>query len=123
MNFSAKEILGMMTVEVVGNPGEEALQKYVTHSMLPGIAGGIAGASVWKKHRVLGAIAGYTSASVAYPVAAGTPSERIRAICFAGAKASGVAGALIWKKHPVWGYIFGSLLGGVATFGVSAATK
>lgn len=84
-------------------------------SLLPGVAGGAAGAYLWKKHRVLGFLAGHAVGSTAYPIYRGRGDERKRALYQLGVEGAGVAGALYYKKHPVVGWLGGVVAGSLVS--------
>jgi len=81
-------------------------------SMLPGVAGAVAGAFVWKRHPVLGILAGHALGSNAMALWKG---DRKTALCNVAVEGAGVFGALKYKKHPVLGWLGGTLAGAVAT--------
>lgn len=73
------------------------------------LAGGVAGALYFKKHRVLGGIAG---ASLGRNLPALLkPAERNAALCNLGATGTGLLGARFFPKHPVIGFIAGLVAG------------
>lgn len=82
--------------------------------LAPGVAGGALGAVVWKKHRVLGFLAGHAVGANAKALYSG---DRTGAMCRVAIEGSGVAGALLLKKrmHPVFGWMLGVAAGAVAT--------
>jgi hypothetical protein len=84
---------------------------------VPGLIGGAVGAVAWKKHRVLGFLAGHAVAASAIPIARGYGDERRRALFQLGIEGAGIGGALLLKKHanlnPALGWAVG-ILGGVA---------
>lgn len=78
------------------------------------IAGGAIGAVVWKKHRVLGAIAGSS-------IGRNTPAllhaeHRRSALCNMGVTGAGVLGSLLMPGTPAVGFIVGWLAGGAAVY-------
>ena len=83
--------------------------------LVPGIIGGAIGAVAWKKHRVLGFLAGHAIAANALPIARGYGDERKRALYQLGIESAGIGGAFLLKKHmnPALGWAVG-ILGGVA---------
>ena len=80
----------------------------------PGVLGAVAGAFMWRKHWVLGGLAGHALASNAMPMWRGG-KERKRAFYNLAVEGTGIAGALYFKKHPVVGWLGGILAGSVAT--------
>lgn len=87
--------------------------KALTHSLLPGLAVGAAGAYFWRKHRVLGFLGGSALGAVAYPLYKG--EDRAKAGLCLGAVGAGVFASLKWKKHPALGYV-----GAAAAVGLAA---
>lgn len=81
-------------------------------TLVPGAVGAAAGAFMWKKHPVLGLIAGFAVGDNAMELWKG---DRMAAACKLAVEGAGVAGALHFKKHPVLGFIGGALAGAVAT--------
>lgn len=63
----------------------------------------------WKKHRVLGALAGAAVGVEAAGVACGVGVDWRLVASNVGA----VVGSLNWRRHPVLGYLLGGLVGGV----------
>lgn len=101
------------TVPATVAPGELSAEekKHLAIMMGAGTAAAIGGAVLWKKHRVLGFLAGATAGS-SVPCLL-NEKYRTQAISNIGTQAASVGGSLMWKKHPVLGYILGSLVGGV----------
>lgn len=83
-------------------------------SIVPGAIGAGAGALLWSRHRVLGAVAGHAVATTAVPILRGGPDRR-RALCQLGVEGAAIAGSLLWDEHPVLGFGLGALGGVVAT--------
>ncbi len=94
-------------------PSAKTTMKLAT-TMVPGLAVGGVGAYMWKKHRVLGFLAGHALGSNAKGVWDGG-SDRRKALGSLAVEGAGVGGALMWKKHPVLGFLAGSLTGVVAS--------
>ena len=83
----------------------------VMYSMIPGLVAAGAGAFLWKKHRVLGALGGFALGAAVSPVA--KDEDRTKVLCGVGATGLGIFASLKWKKHPVLGYIGGAIAGTV----------
>ncbi len=82
-------------------------------ALIPSVVGAAAGAYVWKKHRILGGIAGMSVApNVLRLIKSG---ERVKALCSIGATGVGVMGSLKWKRHPILGFVAGEVVGLVAS--------
>ena len=117
----------MKAIDVLGaHPVVGALSEgSLDLAKLGGLAAGtVAGALVWKKHRVLGALAGGRVGSTAVVVGAGTPSERNLALIHLGVvESASVMGSLLWKKHPALGYIAGLLAASVPVWVATKALK
>lgn len=88
-------------------------------AMAPGLAGAAAGALLWKKHRVLGLLAGHALASNAVPLYKSSGKERTTILCRLATEGAGIGGALLWKDHRILGWIGGMLTGFVASSFVS----
>jgi hypothetical protein len=90
----------------------------------PGVGGALAGAYVWKRHRILGLLAGHAVVNSAWDFYRG---DRKRAVCNAIVEGAGVLGALnsrkipVIKGGPITGYVAGVLLGAVATYFVEGS--
>jgi hypothetical protein len=84
-------------------------------SVVPGLVVGTVGAVAWKKHRVLGFLAGDALGMNAYDIAKGSKTERISAVCNLGVTGAAVAASLNWHKHPFWGYVLGSIGASIVT--------
>lgn len=90
--------------------------------MVPGLVGGGLGALAWKRHRVLGFLAGHAVGSVVRPLVTG--KGRMQAFTQVGVDAAVIGGALLWKKHPFWGGVIGLLAGAtVAGFVKDSASR
>ena len=114
--MKAIDVLGAVPVVGALSEGPKMLAEFGGAA-----AGGVAGALLWKKHRVLGAFAGMAVGGTAVTAGAGTPSERNHALIKLGfITPAAVAGSLLWKKHPVWGYIIGTIAAAVPVW---AATR
>ncbi len=93
---------------------EVALSERATHlavDLAPGVAGGLAGAYAWKKHRVLGFLAGHAVASNVMPIVRNKDGERKDALHMLGVEGSGVVGALMNKRSPALGWVVGTAVG------------
>lgn len=82
--------------------------------IVPGVAGGAVGAFMWKKHRVLGFLAGHAVGANALGIVRGGV-ERRDALCQLGVEGAGVIGALKFRRHPVFGWVLGVAAGTIAT--------
>lgn len=87
-------------------------------NMAPGLAGAAAGAFLWKRHRVLGALGGHAAVQAGYDYYRGHKKE---AACNLAVEGAGIAGSLYFKKHPVLGWLGGVVAGGVATYFVAGS--
>lgn len=85
---------------------------------VPGLVGAGIGATVWREHRVLGALSGYAAVNAGY---AYTQGQKKKAVCQLVVEGSGVAGALMWKKRPVLGWLSGIAAGAAATYFVKGS--
>lgn len=83
-------------------------------ALVPGVLGAGVGALTWKKHRVLGAVAGHAVASTALPIIRGG-ADRKRALCQLGVEGAAVVGSLMWEEHPILGFCAGLLTGAAAS--------
>ena len=119
---SAKEIISALAppsedrVKVEGEAAKPAppLSERVTHlavDLAPGVAGGVAGAYLWKRHRVLGFLAGHAVAANALPIVRNKDGERKAAVHMLGVEGAGVAGALVYKRSPAFGWVAGVAAG------------
>lgn len=83
-------------------------------SMIPSAIGAVVGFSMWKKHRVLGVIAGAGIAEEGYRFVKG---DRKTALCNLAVEGAGIFGALQFKSTMgrILGFVGGSALGAVAT--------
>ena len=79
-----------------------------------GVGGAVIGQHVWKKHNVLGALAGMAVGVSAERVIRGGESRR-DTVARLATDAAAIGGALAYKKHPVVGYIVGALAGNLAS--------
>lgn len=83
---------------------------------VPWVAGGAAGAFLWKKHRVLGFMAGGAVATNVMGLYRGGV-ERSDAMWNLGIEGAAIGGALMMEDHPVLGYLGGLVAGhAVASF-------
>jgi hypothetical protein len=95
------------------SPEEKAaLIAYLKYGVAPALAASIAGALLWKKHRVLGFLAGGTLGASIYPISKGGDTRTNALLKTAGSAAS-IGGALMWKNHPILGYLAGGTVFGV----------
>ena len=85
--------------------------------MAPGLAGAGVGYFAWKKHPVLGILAGHAVGSNAMELATG---DRKKALCNLAVEGAGIYGALKYGKgrtgRSVLGYVAGAVAGAVATY-------
>jgi len=96
------------------SPEEKAaLIAYLKYGVAPALAASIAGAVLWKKHRVLGFLAGGTLGASIYPITEGGDTRKA-ALVGASISAASIGGALAWKKHPILGYLAAGLASQVA---------
>lgn len=100
-------------------PMSDKLKKFAPHAV--GLA---AGAFFWKKHRILGALAGHALVNSAYEYYKG---DKKKAMCDLAVEGAGVAGALYHKKlplagkSPVIGWAMGIVAGSVGTYFVDGS--
>lgn len=73
-----------------------------------GIAGGVLGAFLWKKHRVLGFMGGHSLAYNATEVYLG--GAKSDALYSVGVGGLSIASSLHFKRHPFWGYVGANVL-------------
>lgn len=108
------DLLGVLSPGMlsVANPAKNDPPLYKT--LVPGIASGVVGYTVWKKHPVLGFFSGESLGQNAYRVYRGQGDDRTRAICNMGTMGAGIVGSLMWKKHPFYGFCAGFALASVA---------
>ena len=92
---------GKPTAPVVASKAD--LQKHY----LVALAGAVGGALVWKKHRVLGFLAGGTVGDVGYRVWRNEGDDRKDAAYMAAAQAVAVGASLNFKKNPALAYVGG----------------
>jgi hypothetical protein len=111
---------GTAKTAMVVSPAEpltDKLKKYAVPA-----AGIVGGALLWKKHRVLGAVAGH---AVAYAWAHRDDKKRV--MCDLVVEGAGIAGALYHKKipgakkSPVVGFVMGVAAGLVGTYFVDGS--
>lgn len=109
------DLLGVVSpgMHSLAEPGQADLP--YTKTLLPGGVIGVAGAMGWKKHRVLGFLAGESLGQNTYRLYRGQGGDRVRALTNMGMTGAAVAGSLLWKKHPFWGFVAGLAAGTVAT--------
>jgi len=98
-----------------------ALVAYLKYSVAPALAASIAGAVLWKKHRVLGFLAGGTLGASVYPIAKGGDMRKA-ALAGAGISAVSIGGALAWKNHPILGYLAGGFVANVAAKSIAPSS-
>lgn len=78
------------------------------------LVGAVAGALLWRKHRVLGF---FTGASAGYNIPLLAKVDRRRAaLCNLGITSAGVLGSFTVKEHPVVGFVLGWMGGGVLSY-------
>lgn len=97
---------------------KKSLENYERDAMITGaasIAGAIAGAVLWKQHRVLGLFSGGTAAAVASSLALSKGKDWPDAVQRLGTTAGSVGGSLMWPRHPILGFLAGGLVTGAAT--------
>lgn len=82
-------------------------------AMIPGVVVGGVGAFVWKKHPVLGFLAGHALGSVGYGAYKKVPKTDL--LCDLAIEGAAIAGALAWKKHPIGGWLAGAVAATTAT--------
>ena len=96
------------------SPSGDARNDHAYTDLAVGVVAGAGGAHLWKKHRILGFIAGHSIGGNAFSLARGEEGERKAALCSMGVGAAVVGGSLLWKEHPVIGglagYVSGMLL-------------
>jgi hypothetical protein len=85
----------------------------VAKEMIPWAVGAAGGGYYWKKHRVLGALAGGSVAENAYDLVRGNRTA-VQAATSVAATAAGVYGSMKYRKHPVLGFLGGEVLASVA---------
>lgn len=96
-----------------------------TRRVLPAVGGGAVGAYFWKKHRLLGFLAGMAVGDVAMPLFNGSSDERKSALKRVGVEGAAVVGSLYFGNHfPKWfgsksvpkvaGYLAGGIVAGTA---------
>ncbi len=84
--------------------------------ILPALAGGAAGAILWKDHRVLGFLGGNSIGANAPLLLDGR--YRREALCNMGQTGGGIAGSLMLPGRPIIGYLLGHLgVGALFYFG------
>lgn len=95
-------------------PPHEALSKKLI-KFVPHVVGAGAGFVLWKKHRILGALAGHALVNSGYEYYKG---DKKTALCELAVEGAGIAGALYLFKgrKPVMGWLAGVLAGSVATY-------
>jgi hypothetical protein len=115
MSRSIIDFLGVVSPAAVAVAQPAHTDPSLGHSLLPGVAAGVVGATAWKDHRVLGFLAGDTLGLNAYRFYRGQKDDRVRAACNVASSATAIAGSLYWKKHPFYGWVIGFVVGSVAT--------
>lgn len=100
---------------VAMRPASSASAGRIAMALAPGVAAGTAGAVIWKKHRVLGFLAGHAVGQSGYQFIRG--GDKKKAICNLAVEGAGVVGALkLFKgRKPVYGWLAGVLGGAVVT--------
>lgn len=80
-------------------------------------AAAIAGAVLWKEHRVLGFLAGGAVGDAGYRVWRNKGDDRNDAMYMVGVTAAAVGGSMVYKQQPALGYVGGMVAGlGAAYF-------
>jgi hypothetical protein len=82
--------------------------KKAAMAIVPGVVGAVAGAMLWKRHRILGAVAGHAVVSTAMPIYHGGDG-RVRALWQLGIEGAGIASSLHFKRHPFLGWLGGTV--------------
>lgn len=78
----------------------------------PGAIGAVAGLYLWKKHRVLGAVAGHAVGSNAMDLVKGDRRHAVGQLLVEG---GAVMGSLKYGKRPVLGFVGGAVVGAVVS--------
>lgn len=87
--------------------------------LLADLAGAVAGAVLWKQHRVLGFLAGGSAVGGAISLVRGRVGSAALTMV---PTAAGVAASLYWPKHPALGFILGHVGGSAVTVPTVFAT-
>lgn len=98
-----------------GEPITKKLVKFVPHAV-----GLVAGYSLWKKHRYLGALAGHAAINSGYEFYKG---DKKKALCELAVEGAGIIGALKYSggRKPVVGWLLGVVAGSIATYFVEGS--
>ena len=83
---------------------------------LVALAGAVGGAVLWKRHRVLGFLAGGSAADAGYRYWRNQGTDRKDALYMAGVQAVAIGGAMTFKKSPALGYVGGLAAGHAASY-------
>ena len=114
MSRQALDFLGIMSPGAL-SIAEPKTDPSLAKTIVPGAAAGVIGSLLWKKHMVLGFLAGDAIGLNAFRIFRDHGDDRVRAATNLGLGASGIIGSLMWQKHPVWGWLIGHMIGAVAT--------
>lgn len=100
---------------LVPNKGHHSIGESVKE-MLPGVAGAVAGAVMWKRHPILGLVMGHAVGTNAMELYKG---DRTKALCSLAVEGAGTYAALKYGKgrtvRSVVAFVGGALAGAVAT--------
>lgn len=115
--------MSVRPIDLVGVVSPAAVQVAEPHSndpplyktVVPGAALGVAGAVLWKKHRVLGFLLGDAVGVNAARLWRGHGDDRVRALCNMGTAGVAAASSLMMPKHPFYGWVLGFAVGTVAS--------
>ncbi len=108
-------LLGLVSPGARSIAQKESGDPPLTHSLVPGLAGGLVGYNLSKEHPVLGFLAGDAIGLNAYRIYRNQGNDRTVAMCNLGVAAAGIVGSLMWKKHPFWGWVAGFAAGSIVT--------
>lgn len=103
----AYDILGVVSPSMLAVAKSDNPDVPLPKMLLPGLALGLAGLTIWEQHRVLGFFLGDSIGNNAYRIYRGEGNDHTIAACNIGATSLGVATSLYWKKHPFWGFLLG----------------
>ena len=115
MSRQGLDFLGVMSPGALSIAEPKASDPSLAKTIVPGAAAGVVGAFLWKKHPVLGFLAGDAIGLNAVRIIRGHGDDRRRAATNMALGASGIIGSLMWQRRPVWGWFVGHLVGAVAT--------
>lgn len=111
----AYDILGVVSPSALAIATSEKSDVPLAKLLLPGLAGGLAGLTIWNQHPVLGFVLGDSLGLNAYRIYRGEGKDRTLAACNIGAASCGVAASLYFSKHPFWGFLLGFAVGNTIT--------